>query len=272
MYAPSQAASPPALPKSSVRVPSVWAALGLIAAYFFLQIATGAFAALILAIKVLLKRIPGNAATIGAQVQATLQQPVVSALVVLLTLIVAAPLTLLYARRTWPALWTRAVPPGFGFTVRPPWHYFLLAVALGIAAPVLGGWLTEWLAGGRAVTQDVQQLGLRTPWMLRVPLALIAISLAPLVEELLFRGVLLSALIQRWNVGVAIAVSSLLFALVHLQGLGFLWYAVPDLALLAVGLAWLRLCSQSIWPSVLAHGVNNLLAVLGWFISMKALG
>ncbi|MEO8994469.1 MAG: CPBP family glutamic-type intramembrane protease [Rhodanobacter sp.] len=42
--------------------------------------------------------------------------------------------------------------------------------------------------------------------------------------------------------------------------------------MLAAGLAWLRLRSKSIWPSVLAHGVNNLLAVLGWFIAVKPPG
>lgn len=255
-----------------LRAPSVWAALGLIAAYFFLQIATGAIAALVVTVNLLLKDAPHSAASTATQVQATLQQPAVSAAVVLLTLIVAAPLTLLYARRSWPALWSHASPPGFGFATLPRWRYFALAVVLGIAAPVLGGWLTELLAGGQTITQDVQQLGIRTPLMLRIPLALIVISLGPLVEELLFRGVLLSALIQRWGIGWAILSSSLIFALVHLQGLGFLWYAVPDLALLAAGLAWLRLRSNSIWPSVLAHAVNNLLAVLAWFIAVKSFG
>ncbi|TAL90510.1 MAG: CPBP family intramembrane metalloprotease, partial [Rhodanobacter sp.] len=39
-----------------------------------------------------------------------------------------------------------------------------------------------------------------------------------------------------------------------------------DLLLLALALAWLRLRSESIWPSVIAHGANNLLAVAAWFV------
>jgi membrane protease YdiL (CAAX protease family) len=53
---------------------------------------------------------------------------------------------------------------------------------------------------------------------------------------------------------------------VHLPDLGFLWYAVPNLALLAAALAWLRLRSGSLWPAVVAHGMNNLLVVVAWFV------
>ena len=65
---------------------------------------------------------------------------------------------------------------------------------------------------------------------------------------------------------LAIGLSAGLFGLVHLPDLGYLWYAVPNLMLLGIGAAWLRLRSASLWPAVLAHGTNNLLAVAGWFI------
>jgi len=92
------------------------------------------------------------------------------------------------------------------------------------------------------------------------------------VEELLFRGVLLSALIKRVHVGWAVTGSSLLFALVHLPGLDYQWYALPNLILLALLLAGLRLRSGSIWPAVLAHGANNLLAVAAWFVAINPPG
>jgi membrane protease YdiL (CAAX protease family) len=63
--------------------------------------------------------------------------------------------------------------------------------------------------------------------------------------------------------------TSALFALVHLSGLQFHWYAVPQLFLLALLLAWLRLHSGSIWPAVVAHGSNNLLAVAVWFVAVR---
>jgi membrane protease YdiL (CAAX protease family) len=141
---------------------------------------------------------------------------------------------------------------------------------VGLAAPMLGGLLTHLLAHDHDVSQNIQQLGRSASPGLRIPLVLVVTSLGPLVEELLFRGVLLSALIQpawiqRWRVGWAVTLSSLAFALVHLPGLHWQWYALPQLMLLALALTWLRLRSGSIWPGVLAHGAYNLLAVAAWF-------
>jgi membrane protease YdiL (CAAX protease family) len=62
------------------------------------------------------------------------------------------------------------------------------------------------------------------------------------------------------------------FGLAHLPGLQFQWYALPDLVLLGCVLAWLRLRSGSIWPAILAHGTNNLLAVLAWFVAINLPG
>ena len=150
--------------------------------------------------------------------------------------------------------------------------FLLLAVAIGFAAPLIGGWLTHWLAQGHPVTQNIEQLGENTPLAWRIPLVLLVVSLGPLVEELLFRGVLLSALLQRWGTAAAVLLSSLIFALAHLPGLGWQAFALPDLLLLALALTWLRLRSGSIWPSVVAHGANNLLAVAAWFAAAHAGG
>jgi membrane protease YdiL (CAAX protease family) len=66
--------------------------------------------------------------------------------------------------------------------------------------------------------------------------------------------------------GAAAFMTAALFACVHLPDLGFLWYALPNLLLLGLVLAWLRLKSGSLWPAVLAHAVNNALAVVSWFV------
>ena len=66
----------------------------------------------------------------------------------------------------------------------------------------------------------------------------------------------------------AVLASAALFALVHQPDLHWLWYALPNLALLGVVLTWLRLRSGSLWPAVLAHAINNLLAMLALFVSL----
>ena len=205
-----------------------------------------------------------SAAMLGRQmaVPAHLTQ----AVLVMLTLGLAASSILLLTRHRWPHLWSLAQPPGLGFARPSRPLYLALAIAVGVAAPLLGGQLTQWFAHGQTVSQDIQQLGADTPLTWRMPLVLVVVSLGPVVEELLFRGVLMSALMQRWQTGWAMAASSLVFALVHLPGLQWQWFALPDLLLLALLLAWLRLRSGSIWPGVLAHGINNLLAVAAWFV------
>jgi len=255
---------PPATPPP--RAPGLWMALGWIALYFALQAVGSGVLAVLLAIASGHLHSWRELADLGDSVRSTLQQPGMQALLVMLVMGFAATTILLLVRRRWPRLWTLARPPGFGFVRPVRARFLLLALAIGLIAPVAGAWLTQWLAHGHPVTQNIQQLGENTPLGWRIPLVLMVVSLGPLVEELLFRGVLLSALRQRWGNALAVSLSSLAFALAHLPGLDWQVYALPALLLLAVVLAWLRLRSGSIWPSVLAHGANNLLAVAAWFV------
>lgn len=262
---------PPALPPiTSTRLPGVWTAIGLITLYFVLQFGVGLVLALLFGF------FEGVTHTgepnVGALVQQLLQQPAMRTLLVIASLGVAAASILLLTQRKWPSLWRQSQPPGFGFIWPRQPMFFIVAILAGLVAPVLGGLMTQWFAHGHKVTQDIQQLGSQTPQGPRIALVLVVVSLGPVVEELLFRGVLLSAFLQRWKVVPSVFMTSALFALVHLFGLQFLWYAVPQLFLLALLLAWLRLHSGSIWPGVVAHGTNNLLAVAAWFAVIKPHG
>ena len=268
---------PPLIPPArneghaDARPPNLWAALGLIVLYFLLQAASSAIVVLVIEVAEGFN-LQRNVAHLGAAALTVLAQPDVQAVTAMLALSVSASLTLWVAYRRWPRLWSLALPPGFGFTLPARPQYFVLAVVVGLAAPMLGGLLTHLLAHDHDVSQNIQQLGRSASPGLRIPLVLVVTSLGPLVEELLFRGVLLSALMQlawipRWRVRWAMVISSLVFALVHLPGLHWQWYAVPQLMLLALVLAWLRLRSGSIWPGALAHGTYNLLAVAAWLVA-----
>jgi membrane protease YdiL (CAAX protease family) len=245
--------------------PTLWAALGLIALYFLLQYVVGAVVGLLLGLTVgVLHGFRHGEAM--AQIQALLLRSDVNALMVMLTLLITATVTLLLARRRWPALWRLPAPPGFGFAPSAQAGYYAIALAAGLVLPIVGGLLTQWFARGHEVSQDIKQLGAAASPLLRMPLALLVVTLGPLVEELLFRGVLLSAALRHAPAGAAMFITAALFACVHLPDLGFLWYALPNLLLLGMVLAWLRLASGSLWPAVLAHGVNNALAVVSWFV------
>jgi len=264
----------PPLPPAQVqqlhaRAPSLWATAGLIATYFVLQIVVSTLFALIISAATVFNHVGQG---LDRAIPATFEQPAMQALLATFSLGIAAPSTLWLARRKWLQLWSLAQPPGLGFVLPRNLQFLALAVLAGLTAPLLGALLTQLLAHGHAVTQDIQQLGGNTPLGLRLPLVLVVVSVGPLVEELLFRGVLLSALLQRWHAGWAVTISSLAFALIHLPGLQYQWYALPALAGLAWVLAWLRLRSGSIWPAVVAHSVNNLLAVAGWFVVINLPG
>ncbi|TAL97930.1 MAG: CPBP family intramembrane metalloprotease, partial [Rhodanobacter sp.] len=261
---PTPNAAPP--PTRPPRAPGLWIALGWIALYFVLQAVGGGLIGIVLAIATGSVDSWQGLAHFEHLVHTALEQPGMQALLVMLTLGLATSAIVLLTCHRWPQLWSLARPPGFGFVRPSKIGYLPLAVAIGLAAPLLGGWLTNWLAQGHPVTQNIQQLGENTPLAWRIPLVLMVLSLGPLVEELLFRGVLLSALLQRWGTAAAVLLSSLAFSLAHLPGLDWQVFALPDLLLLALALAWLRLRSESIWPSVIAHGANNLLAVAAWFV------
>lgn len=185
--------------------------------------------------------------------------------VVILTLLCAAGVVVTWIVRRWSAKTVDGGAGGLGFTP-PSGGYVAIGTALGILAPVLGGLLTQFLAGDHDVSQAVTDIADRAHIGMRVALLPVVVLVGPLVEEVLFRGALLSVLRTRLGDGWAIAVSAIVFGAVHLPDLGWLWYAVPNLVLVGVFCAWLRVRSGSIWPGFIAHAANNALATASWFI------
>jgi membrane protease YdiL (CAAX protease family) len=79
-----------------------------------------------------------------------------------------------------------------------------------------------------------------------------AAVVAPLCEEVAFRGYLASAWLSRHRPALAIAGSALFFALLHLDPI-----RAPSLVVLGALYAWLSWRTGSIWPAVIAHATNN---------------
>jgi membrane protease YdiL (CAAX protease family) len=81
-------------------------------------------------------------------------------------------------------------------------------------------------------------------------------GLAPVVEELTYRGLGIS-LLERYGRWVAIVAVGCCFALDH-----GLVQAFPELALFGCALAWLRLRTNSVMPGMLVHATFNGLALV----------
>ncbi len=92
---------------------------------------------------------------------------------------------------------------------------------------------------------------------------LVVVIVAGVGEELLFRGLFLRGFMLRYGRGPALALSSLLFAVVHLNPWGF-----ASIFLAGWLLGWLVLRSGSLWPAILVHGVYNLSSVLLLVVSI----
>jgi len=87
---------------------------------------------------------------------------------------------------------------------------------------------------------------------------LIAVFVAPLCEEVFFRGFVFAGLLRGMPVGWAVVLSSLIFAVAHFDVGSFVVLFIIGLAL-----AFLRWRTQSLWPGVILHMLNNGVAALG---------
>ena len=149
------------------------------------------------------------------------------------------------------------------FLVNLLWALFIryrlviLPLAYWGAAVVTLRWIT---CPGATIWLPVQEtLPLIEPALKTHPLvafAAIAI-LMPVVEEMLFRGLLYGALERRLPPAGVIMVTSLVFALCHFQ----IAFFIPILAV-GILLGWTRSKTGSIGLPVLIHALNNGLATL----------
>lgn len=86
---------------------------------------------------------------------------------------------------------------------------------------------------------------------------LLALVAAPMSEEYIFRGVLLRSLSFSMRPFWAVVVQALAFALMH----GTLTHIIPTF-LVGLYLGLLAYKTAEVWPGILAHCLNNLLATL----------
>jgi membrane protease YdiL (CAAX protease family) len=97
-------------------------------------------------------------------------------------------------------------------------------------------------------------------------MAVFGVTLAPLLEELFFRGILYPLLRRSWGVMAGVIVTGGAFACIHGIQLGWAW--APVLAIFVVGLVLtlVREHTDSVAASFLVHcGYNTTLFALLWF-------
>jgi membrane protease YdiL (CAAX protease family) len=99
------------------------------------------------------------------------------------------------------------------------------------------------------------------PGLGRLVWVIIAILLAPLIEELLFRGIMLGGLSRSFGIFWGVVISNLLFIGAHTMEAIHYWPAFIGIGLLALTCTWQRLVQKAIGPAVFIHLGYNIVIV-----------
>ncbi|MEM7649969.1 MAG: CPBP family intramembrane glutamic endopeptidase [Cyanobacteria bacterium P01_A01_bin.70] len=90
------------------------------------------------------------------------------------------------------------------------------------------------------------------PWLYNLLMLIVLVVAAPVLEEFLFRGFLLHRWGTRWNLRVAVLLSSVLFGILHANLIGLTGFGF------ALALLYLR--SSNLWLVIIIHSLNNAIA------------
>ena len=129
------------------------------------------------------------------------------------------------------------------------WQVPLLMAFAVLATAGIGALLDVAPDGNQnAIVQDAADLG---PASIAAILVLIA-GVVPLIEEIVFRRVLLDWLMSKMPTAVSAALVTIVFALCHIAPPAMLY-----ILFLGTGLVALRLWYRSLWAPLILHAVNN---------------
>ncbi len=145
---------------------------------------------------------------------------------------------------------------------RPPDLRRTVVVGIGTGLALLVGALVI-VAAGAAIDpvverriEEVEEIG-TAPWQLVLTIVALVV-LAPLGEELLFRGLLLRGLARRLRFWPAALISALAFTSAHIDAY-LIWPRAVALVLTGLGLAWIYR-RRGYWGAVSAHATVNAIA------------
>jgi hypothetical protein len=132
-----------------------------------------------------------------------------------------------------------------------PWATLFWCVMAALGALIPSAWLQEIMPALPNLAEDTFDMILKDRWGY-----LVIGLLAPLAEELVFRGAILRALLQwKRNPWIGIVISALLFALIHMNPV-----QMPHAFLIGILLGWMYYRTDSIIPGIVYHWVNNTVA------------
>jgi len=135
------------------------------------------------------------------------------------------------------------------------WHYVAFMVGFFAIAAIVGSFVPE---------QDNDLLRiLRSSRAAVYVVAFAATFTAPLVEEVIYRGLLYSAFERALGVPAAFVLVTILFAIVHVPQYFPSYATILLLTLLSVMLTFIRVRSGNLLPCIIMHTIFNAVQSLG---------
>ena len=140
---------------------------------------------------------------------------------------------------------------------------WITSIAIAVAMFVVANVVAKLLGGDK--TTPLEQI-IHSSWAARYLISLLAVATAPLVEELVYRGLFYAALLRVFGVKVAVAVVIAVFTLIHIPQYRTNPGVVAGVALLSVTLTLIRARTGRLLPCVIIHlifnGITALILVL----------
>lgn len=134
------------------------------------------------------------------------------------------------------------------------------AAAAYVALNPVAGWLDDIREALLFVGSDGGRLANADPALFTVAVAR-ACVLAPLGEELLFRGALFGWLRRRLNAVLTIMLTAAVFAVIHVIPV-----LLPITFVFGLGLGWIRERTGSTTPGFIVHVLNNVALIAGAYL------
>lgn len=133
------------------------------------------------------------------------------------------------------------------------WWEPLLSVLLAVVLLAFGAALTKYYGGGPT---DIDQI-INSSTASRLLLAFLATATAPLVEEIVYRGVLYPALQRAIGVAWAVVAVSILFMSVHIAQYYNNISVIAAIGVLSLALTLVRAYTKNLLPCFIIHLVFN---------------
>jgi len=136
------------------------------------------------------------------------------------------------------------------------WYWVVFSACVMLGIQILSQVLIRFLPEKESPFDQL----LKSSQQVRIAVAILAVFTAPVVEEVVYRGVLFSSLRKWIGLVPTVVAVTVTFAGVHVFQNRGAWVSITGLAVLSLALTIVRARTKSVLPCVFIHTLNNAFA------------